>query len=108
VHDTFLVHIRNNIPLDFPHEEKALLMSMEADKADELVRQGVITCIFRVVGRRENVGVWRASSSQELHDVLTSLPMYPHLDITVTPLAAHPCWPGLNHDSSTATEAESA
>lgn len=86
----YLVWIRNNIPVDVDGALRDELVDAELKRALELVSNGTIQSIHRVVARRENVGIWRATSPQELHDVLASLPMYPYLDITVTPLAAHP------------------
>ncbi len=89
----YLVSIRNNIPVDLEDGVRDRLVHAELTRARELVSDGTIHSIHRIVARRENVGIWRASSPQHLHDVLASLPMYPYLEITVTPLAAHPAMP---------------
>ncbi len=89
----YLVSIRNNIPVDLVSDVRDQLVKAELKRALELVSDGTIQSIYRIAARRENVGIWRASSPQHLHEVLTSLPMYPYLDITVTPLAAHPAMP---------------
>ncbi|MGW0891036.1 muconolactone Delta-isomerase family protein [Saccharopolyspora sp. NPDC002578] len=36
-----------------------------------------------------NVGVWVAADAEELHDVLSDLPIWPWADIEVTPLITH-------------------
>ncbi|WP_243793534.1 muconolactone Delta-isomerase family protein [Saccharopolyspora gloriosae] len=36
-----------------------------------------------------NVGVWVAVDAEELHDVLSDLPLWPWADIEVTPLITH-------------------
>jgi muconolactone D-isomerase len=46
--------------------------------------------LWRVTGRRANVGIWRAPTTAALHDALASLPLFPYLDIEVIPLARHP------------------
>ena len=37
-----------------------------------------------------NVGIWRATTTEELHQALESLPLFPYLDIEVIPLSQHP------------------
>jgi muconolactone D-isomerase len=36
------------------------------------------------------VSIIDVESADELHALLSGLPLFPYLDITVTPLAAHP------------------
>jgi muconolactone D-isomerase len=43
-----------------------------------------------VAGRYANVSVLDVSSVDELHELLSGLPLFPYLDIRVTPLARHP------------------
>ena len=44
----------------------------------------------RVAGRYANVSVLDVGSVDELHELLSGLPLFPYLDIRVTPLARHP------------------
>lgn len=76
------------------------LLKQEAARAQELASQGVLRRLWRVPGRRANWGIWTASSIDELHQALSSLPLFPHLDITVHLLAAHPNDPGLALDTA--------
>ena len=55
-----------------------------------LARDGVIRAIWRVPGRLANRGIWTTADATALHDALSSLPMWPYMDVVVTPLAAHP------------------
>ena len=59
----------------------------------ELAANGVIVRLWRIPGRRQNVGLWRATTAGALHAALESLPTYPYLDITVPALASHPSDP---------------
>jgi muconolactone D-isomerase len=45
--------------------------------------------IWRIPGRTANVGIWEAPDATALHDLVSSLPLFPWLDVTVTPLARH-------------------
>lgn len=89
----FLVCIVNNIPADTPPDTRDSLVAAEAERARSLVDEGIIVRLWRIPGRRQNVGLWSAASADELHNAIASLPMYPYLDVTVTPLAAHPSDP---------------
>ena len=43
-----------------------------------------------MAGRYANVSVLDVASVDELHELLSGLPLFPYLDIRVTPLARHP------------------
>jgi muconolactone D-isomerase len=45
--------------------------------------------MWRVPGRRANVGLWEAADASELHELLSSLPVFPWMNIQVRPLAEH-------------------
>ena len=36
------------------------------------------------------MGVWEAADATELHELISSLPLFPWIDAEVTPLATHP------------------
>jgi muconolactone delta-isomerase len=92
----FLVHMElEKLP---PGEATENLLKQEARRAKELAQAGILRRLWRVPGRRENWGIWIASTTDELHTALSSLPLYPHLTITVQPLARHPNDPGLSLD----------
>ncbi|PWG73908.1 muconolactone delta-isomerase, partial [Enterococcus hirae] len=37
-----------------------------------------------------NYSIFDVASHDELHELLTSLPLYPYMDVDVVPLARHP------------------
>lgn len=86
----FLVEAETNLPSDLTPEERADLEEREALIGRQLAMAGTIVHIWRVPGRRANVGVWSGQDADDLHRSLTSLPAWPWMDITVRPLAAHP------------------
>lgn len=43
-----------------------------------------------MVGKYANYSVFDVQSNDELHDILSQLPLFPFMKITVTPLAKHP------------------
>ncbi|MDN2566396.1 muconolactone Delta-isomerase family protein [Aquibium sp. A9E412] len=85
----FLVNIRFNWPDTITPEERKRLREEELARAAELTEQGHLVRMWRVIGRRENWGLWRAKDGTEMHAVLSSLPIWPYMDIQVVPLAQH-------------------
>lgn len=76
----FLVRMENLLPAGFPPDERARLLRAEAVRARELASAGILLRLWRVAGRRANVGIWRATTAAELHDALESLPLFPYLE----------------------------
>lgn len=90
----FLVEIEVRLPPDASPGQKAELIAAEAARAKDLAAKGTIYRLWRVPGRWANVGIWRAEDATELHEAISSLPLYPWLEVHVTPLATHPSDPG--------------
>lgn len=89
----FLVEIDVHWPPTNDPALKDALIHEEGDRAKVLIAEGKIRRLWRIPGRWSNVGIWNATDATELHEALSSLPMYPWLDISVTPLANHPSDP---------------
>jgi muconolactone D-isomerase len=66
------------------------LKATEKARALELQRKGIWVHLWRVAGRYENYSLFDVASNDELHDVLSSLPLWPYMDVEVIPLATHP------------------
>jgi muconolactone D-isomerase len=86
----FLVHISITLPSAMPSEERQRLYEAEAVRTAALASEGRLVRLWRLPGRTANWGLWRANDATELHEALTSLPLWPYMDIEVTPLAEHP------------------
>ncbi|HEY5333533.1 MAG TPA: muconolactone Delta-isomerase family protein [Solirubrobacterales bacterium] len=86
----FLVEIKINLPADLDAEDREALVAAELKRGKELVEAGSISRIWRLPGRRANVGIWSAPDADALHAAITTLPMFPYMDIEVTALATHP------------------
>lgn len=86
----FLVHIDVDLPANLPDSEAARLYEAEGTRAAELARLGVLVRLWRIPGRRSNVGLWSADDATALHAALSSLPLWPYMDIAVDALARHP------------------
>jgi muconolactone D-isomerase len=85
-----MVEMNVRIPRDFDKEETTRLKAREKERFQELQRAGKWRHIWRVVGLYANVSIFDVESNTELHDILTSLPLYPFMDMKVTPLCRHP------------------
>jgi muconolactone D-isomerase len=90
----FLVRIEVDIPHGlFTQAEIDEIYAKEGERGRELAEAGIIKRLWRIPGRRANFGLWEAADATELHKILTSLPIYPFIDVEVIPTAAHPSDP---------------
>lgn len=86
----FHVEMQVNIPHDFPAAEADAIKAREKAYAQDLQRQGKWVHLWRVAGRYANISIFDVESVDELHTLLSSLPLFPFMDIRVTALARHP------------------
>ena len=86
----YLVRMDVNIPVDMPAEEAASIKATEKAYSQELQEDGRWASIWRVVGEYANYSVFDVESNDELHELLSGLPLFPYMDIDVIPLAKHP------------------
>lgn len=86
----FLVHMQVQIPLDADPEKINRLKADEKAFSQNLQREGQWRHLWRVAGQYANYSVFDVESNDALHNMLTALPLYPYMVVTVTPLAQHP------------------
>ena len=86
----FLVNMEVRLPRDMPADRADDLTAREREMAQSLQRDGRWRHLWRVAGRYANFSVFDVTSPDELHDLLSNLPLFPYMDITVTALARHP------------------
>ena len=86
----FKVEMTVSVPLHFDRAEFERLKQAEKERFQELQRSGVWRHIWRVVGQYSNVSIFDVANNAELHDILTSLPLYPFIAMSVTALCRHP------------------
>jgi muconolactone D-isomerase len=89
----FLVNIKFVWPDTITEERRKELREKEIKMAAELAKKGHLIRMWRVVGRRENWGLWRAKDTTEMHAILSSLPIWPYMDVAVHAMALHPVDP---------------
>ena len=78
------------LPPDMDPGERARLTEAEAVRGRELIAAGSLRRIWRVPGRQANVAVYAAIDATELHALITSLPLWPWMNVRVEALAVHP------------------
>ncbi|GAA1125868.1 muconolactone Delta-isomerase [Citricoccus alkalitolerans] len=86
----FLARMDVTFPESMTDEVKADFQVKEKEYSGNLQREGRMRDIWRVVGEYANYSVYDVADNDELHTILSGFPMYPYMDIKVTPLAKHP------------------
>ena len=86
----FHVEITVEIPHGTDSEKRHALSVAEIERAKALQREKKWLHIWRIVGRWANVSVFDVKDGAELHEILTSLPLYPYMKIEVVALCGHP------------------
>ena len=87
-----LFHVRMDvrIPHDLDEGARADIVAREKEYSQDLQRAGKWPHIWRIVGDYSNFSIFDVESNDELHAVLSGLPLFRYMDIHVTPLATHP------------------
>lgn len=86
----YLVRMDVNIPPDMPKEHADAIKAEEREYSHQLQHDGRWAHLWRVVGEYSNYSVFDVADNDELHTLLSGLPLFPYMDINVTPLAKHP------------------
>jgi muconolactone D-isomerase len=66
------------------------LKAEEKARSQELQRSGKWRHIWRIAGEYANVSIFDVADHDELHALLSTLPLFPFMTVAVTPLARHP------------------
>lgn len=87
-----LFHVRMDVrlPHDLDPDLRAETVARERAYSHELQGAGKWPHIWRIVGEYSNFSIFDVASNDELHELLSGLPLFPYMDIHVTPLATHP------------------
>jgi muconolactone D-isomerase len=78
------------LPADMDPAAKAELVGREKGYSQDLQRAGKWPHIWRVAGEYANFSIIDAESNDELHQMISGLPLFPYMSVHVTPLATHP------------------
>ena len=87
-----LFHVRMDvhIPHDLDPQVRADVVAREKAYSHDLQRSGEWRHIWRIVGEYSNISIFDVADHDRMHQLLSELPLFPYMDIEVTPLATHP------------------
>jgi muconolactone D-isomerase len=86
----FMAEMEVRLPPDMPADVADEIRGREREYSQAIQRDGRWPHIWRVAGRYANVSIFDVGSVDELHELISGLPLFPYLDVRVTPLARHP------------------
>ncbi len=87
-----LYHVRMDVrpPHGIDPAEFDRLKDDERARAQDLQRQGAWVHLWRIAGQYSNISVFDVADHDALHAILSTLPLFPFMQIEVTALARHP------------------
>jgi len=87
-----LFHVRMDVrlPADMDPQARDDLIGTEKAYSQDLQRRGKWPHIWRLVGEYANFSIFDVESNDELHQIISGLPLFPYMTVHVTPLATHP------------------
>lgn len=86
----FMTRTTINLPQATAPALRDGLMTDEFAAGAAMIRSGKLERIWRLPGQRANMAVWNVTDATELHDLLSSLPLFPYMRIEVFALSTHP------------------
>lgn len=86
----FQVEMTVKLPPDMPAEQAAEIKATEKAYAQQLQDQGKWRHLWRVAGSYANVSIFDVEDNAELQEIVSNLPLFPYMAISVTPLCRHP------------------
>jgi muconolactone D-isomerase len=87
-----LFHVRMDVhlPTELDPEERSEIVAREKAYSQGLQNAGKWPHLWRIVGEYSNISIFDVESTDELHELLSNLPLFPYMTIKATPLATHP------------------
>ena len=98
----FLVEFEVEVPAGTSEAEVSDRERAEAIAATRLVEEGHLLRVWKrplSSGETSVLGLYRAESEAELHGLLSALPLYEWMTVTVTGLERHPSDPAGAHET---------
>jgi muconolactone D-isomerase len=86
----FHVRMDVRIPAELNAQRRTELIEQEKRYSQDLQRAGKWPHLWRIVGEYANFSIFDVESNDELHQILSGLPLFAYMEIRVTPLAVHP------------------
>ncbi|MGP4009090.1 muconolactone Delta-isomerase [Streptomyces sp. 4N124] len=86
----FAVRMTVSLPPDMAPDVRASTLAAEKEYARKLQHTGEWLHLWRCVGQYANLSIFDVTDNDRLNELLWGLPLFPYMDITVTPLTRHP------------------
>ncbi|QRX81681.1 muconolactone Delta-isomerase [Glaciimonas sp. PAMC28666] len=86
----FQVRMDVNLPQTMPEHQATELKKTEREIAQALQVSGKWRHLWRIAGQYANISVFDVSSVEELHTLISTLPLFPYMQIQIMPLCRHP------------------
>ncbi|MDF0717495.1 muconolactone Delta-isomerase family protein [Muricauda sp. 334s03] len=86
----YCVEMEVNIPETWDEEKIKDYITREQATSQKYQKSGEWVYLWRVAGQYSNISILNVESPDELHKILTELPLFPYMDITVKSLCKHP------------------
>lgn len=86
----FHVTMKVTLPPDMPAEDAARIKAEEKAYSQALQREGKWRHLWRIAGSYANVSIFDVKDNEELQDLVANLPLFPYMEIHVSPLCRHP------------------
>jgi len=86
----YVVEMDVNIPTTWSEEKIQEYITREKETSQRWQKSGKWVYLWRVAGKYSNISVIEAESPDELHEIISSLPLFPYMTIKVTSVCKHP------------------
>jgi muconolactone D-isomerase len=78
------------LPVTMPEDQANALKKTEKEIAQALQQSGKWRHLWRIAGQYANISIFDVDSVEELHTLISTLPLFPYMEIQVQPLCRHP------------------
>ena len=85
-----MVEMEVTLPPEMDPGAREALLAREKAYSQAVQRDGRWVHLWRVAGRYANVSIFDVGSPDELHEIISGLPLFGYMNIRVTALARHP------------------
>ena len=86
----YVVDMDVRLPETWDEDKVKSFMERERETSQKWQKTGKWKYLWRVAGRYSNISVLDVESPDELHEILSSLPLFPYMNIKVTGICRHP------------------
>lgn len=86
----YIVEMDVHIPESWSEERLTDMIAKEKETSQKWQQSGKWVYLWRVAGKYSNISILSVDSPDELHQIISSLPLFPYMKIKVTSICKHP------------------